>query len=285
MRKLLLLYMPVIHQGYMNFLKEYHRQDIECVLLGREALHVLKKDMPYVLKKDFAIRGVDTEHVRFFIRETFRVFKDVYVLDPHHLPKGVESIYTPDEDVTNLAIETFFPGTLRVMDGCIRLRYDRQGVERVDPVPEDTKVTSDVLYRLFMQDAEEEAGYSFDFWLQVGAVARTKTGERLYASYNRAEPHEQIHTALGDPRALYTRGERTDDTLVHHAERSIVSQAACDGVSLRGASVFVTHFPCVPCASALAEAGIARLYFKQGYSRLESANVLKTYGVELIRVE
>lgn len=277
--------MPVIHQGYMNFLKEYHRQDIECVLLGREALEVLKKDMPYVLKKDFAIRGVDAEHVRFFIRETFRVFKDVYVLDPHHVPKQVESVYAPDEDVTNLAIETFFgAGTLRVLDGCIRLRYDRQGIERVDPVPEDTKTTSDVLYRLFIQDAEEEAEHSFDFWLQVGAVARTKTGERLYASYNRAEPHEQLHTALGDPRALYSRGEHAEDTLVHHAERSVVSKAARDGVSLKGAKVFVTHFPCVPCATALAEAGIAQLYFKKGYSRLESAQLLKTYGVELIRV-
>jgi deoxycytidylate deaminase len=164
----------------------------------------------------------------------------------------------------------------------IRLRYDRQGIARNDPVPA-AACTSKELHRRFMRHAGEEAKKSRDWWLSVGAVA-SRDGVPLLMAHNEAALDPDLPNILGDPRSAYARGENTEDTLVLHAERSLVSQAAYYGISLRGADAYVTHFPCVPCAASLADAGIKGLYFMHGYSRLESAELLASKGVEVFRV-
>ena len=50
-----------------------------------------------------------------------------------------------------------------------------------------------------------------------------------------------------------------------HAEMNAIIQAALHGVSTRGATCYVTHFPCINCAKALINAGITRLVFCEAY--------------------
>lgn len=281
MKRIVLLYMPVVHKGYVDFLKKYSDNNTACYLLGAGALRLLDESVAYVLKKDYAIRSLDVSDIKYLVG-TYGLYASTKVLDPESLPCADEVI-CPDEDVTRVAAEFFFPDAKHIFDSSLRLRYDRKGAARVDPIPEGVSVTSQEVHQHFIGKASEEALKSYDWWLQVGAAA-VKDGELLFVAFNKAMPDVTTHLTLGDPRSIYSRGENTDDTLVLHAERDIVSQAAYHGVSLKGADAYVTHFPCVPCASGLARAGIARLYFREGYSRLESLSVLERYNVEVIRV-
>src|SRR5210317_1196415 len=45
-----------------------------------------------------------------------------------------------------------------------------------------------------------------------------------------------------------------------HAEVNAIGQAAKKGVSINGASAYVTHTPCMACCKALAAAGIRHIH-------------------------
>jgi dCMP deaminase len=50
-----------------------------------------------------------------------------------------------------------------------------------------------------------------------------------------------------------------------HAETNAIIQAALHGVSTRGCTCYVTHFPCLNCTKALINAGITRLIYHIAY--------------------
>lgn len=51
-----------------------------------------------------------------------------------------------------------------------------------------------------------------------------------------------------------------------HAEQNLVAFAARNGISLKGKSVYTTHFPCANCANTLIQAGISAVIVKNGSS-------------------
>ena len=279
MKRAILLYMPVIHKGYLDFLEKYADRTADFFLIDQKTLAGLGQEAEYLSRKDWAIRGLPEEVVRDFVCRQ-RLYKQVVRLGTQSDSNYTE-IVGPDEDITFIAAQYFFPGVPLRTDSSVRLRYDRKGVARVDPVP-SVEVVVEEGQRLLMGKAIEMAGRSNDWWLSVGAVI-VKDGKILFSAYNKTMP-EGITGALGDPRSLYSRGESTDDTLAHHAERSLVAQAARAGVCLEGGDAYVTHFPCVPCACDLIEAGIRRVFFREGYSRLESAALFEAKKVKVIRV-
>lgn len=64
--------------------------------------------------------------------------------------------------------------------------------------------------------------------------------------------------ASDDPRVV----DDKDDKLkwICHAEENAIFDAARQGVKLKGATIFVTKFPCFGCCNAIVQTGIARLY-------------------------
>ena len=68
-----------------------------------------------------------------------------------------------------------------------------------------------------------------------------------------------------------------------HAEQNAVTQAARLGVSVKGATIYVTHQPCVLCAKILINSGIKRIVFKHGYPDEFSLEILKEAGIELVK--
>ncbi len=65
-----------------------------------------------------------------------------------------------------------------------------------------------------------------------------------------------------------------------HAETNAIIQAALHGVSSKGSTCYVTHFPCIHCAKVLVNAGVVRLVYSVAYRQdpisvefLESANI------------
>jgi len=50
-----------------------------------------------------------------------------------------------------------------------------------------------------------------------------------------------------------------------HAEQNALIQAAVNGVAIKGATIYVTHQPCVLCAKMIINAGIRRVVFAGSY--------------------
>ena len=70
-----------------------------------------------------------------------------------------------------------------------------------------------------------------------------------------------------------------------HAEQNAISDAARRGVSLNGATAYITHFPCINCAKIMIAAGIKRVKYLHDYSNDDL--VLKLFeesGVEILKL-
>ena len=50
-----------------------------------------------------------------------------------------------------------------------------------------------------------------------------------------------------------------------HAEQNAIADAARRGVNLDGATIYVTHFPCINCAKILSAAGIREIIYHYDY--------------------
>ncbi|MCZ6671407.1 MAG: cytidine/deoxycytidylate deaminase family protein [Verrucomicrobia bacterium] len=50
-----------------------------------------------------------------------------------------------------------------------------------------------------------------------------------------------------------------------HAEQNAIADAARRGISLAGATAYVTHYPCINCAKVLAAAGILVIKYHRDY--------------------
>ena len=71
-----------------------------------------------------------------------------------------------------------------------------------------------------------------------------------------------------------------------HAETNAIIQAALHGVSTKGCTCYVTHFPCINCAKALINSGIIRLVYNVAYRQDPNAvEFLRMAGVEISQVE
>ncbi|MGB2998818.1 MAG: dCMP deaminase family protein, partial [Phycisphaerae bacterium] len=65
-----------------------------------------------------------------------------------------------------------------------------------------------------------------------------------------------------------------------HAEQNVIIQASLHGVSLEGATVYVTHTPCVLCAKMLVNAKIRRFVTFGEYADDAFADLFKDAGIE-----
>ena len=78
-------------------------------------------------------------------------------------------------------------------------------------------------------------------------------------------------------------GERHELCRGIHAEQNAIIQAAFHGVSIKGAGLFCTNLPCSICTKMIINAGIKKIYFRDGYADLMSTKMLAEAGIEVIR--
>ncbi len=60
-------------------------------------------------------------------------------------------------------------------------------------------------------------------------------------------------------------GERHELCRGLHAEQNAIIQAAVHGVSIRGATIYVTNHPCVVCAKMIINAEMKEIVYSEGY--------------------
>jgi dCMP deaminase len=111
--------------------------------------------------------------------------------------------------------------------------------------------------------------------LHVGCVIVSGGSQKnriIAAGYNGFLP--------GAPHASRVRDGHEQATV--HAEQNAICDAARRGVSLEGATVYITHFPCINCAKILAAAGISCIKYHRDYRNDDLVKeILTESGVSL----
>ncbi len=70
-----------------------------------------------------------------------------------------------------------------------------------------------------------------------------------------------------------------------HAEQNAIIQAAVYGVSISGATIYVSHSPCVLCAKMIINAGITNVKYLEGYPDEASMEILGEAGIKVEKLE
>lgn len=136
----------------------------------------------------------------------------------------------------------------------------------------------------FMQMAELTAQRSTCLRRHVGAVI-VQDKHVVATGYNGA-PKGVAHCAemggclrekMGIP-----SGERHELCRALHAEQNAIIQAATLAQSIEGASIYITHQPCIICAKMIINAGIKRIVVKEGYPDEMSVKMLDEAGLKIV---
>lgn len=273
-REVVLAYVPVLHEGYRRFL-ERHARGRRAFVIGPE----LYEDHRPLAKDVRALDAADAAKAL----AALEIAGSVAVLDALGAGRLAEepglSLIAPAEDVSYAVVERWFPRAEVRYDTAF-LRWDKtKTVQLLDPTPARVVAPDQALADL----AEAAALRSLDWWRQVGAAIRFADGSVEVAT-NEHHPHPHSIYAAGDPRANFTKGVALELSTATHAEAALIARAARAGRSTEGATVYVTDFPCPPCAKLIANAGVTRLYYRDGYAVLDGRDVLEVSGVEIVQV-
>ncbi len=79
-------------------------------------------------------------------------------------------------------------------------------------------------------------------------------------------------------------GERHELCRGIHAEQNAIIQAAFHGVSIRGATLFCTNFPCSICTKIIINAGIRKICYLEEYKDSMSEEMLKQAGIQVVKI-
>lgn len=265
-------YVPVLHEGYRRFL-DRHARGRRLFVVGPSLYEDYRP-----LAKD--IRQLDPGLVAAAI-DAWGICSEVFVLDAtlaEQLAAERPSLILPAEDVSYQVVERWFPRCEVVYD-TVFLRWDKtRSVALLEPRAARRAELDELAAA-----AADEAARSVDWWRQVGAALRLPDG-RVLSAHNEHEPHPLSAYAVGDPRSNFFKGVHLEISTATHAEARLIAEAARAGVATDGAVMYVTDFPCPPCAKLIAAAGIAKLYFRTGYAVADGEDVLAAAGVELVQV-
>jgi dCMP deaminase len=136
----------------------------------------------------------------------------------------------------------------------------------------------------FMEVAELAARRSTCLRRNVGAVV--VLDKRIIATGYNGAPRGIMHCEERGgclrQKMEIPSGERHELCMALHAEQNAIIQAASMGQSIEGATIYVTHQPCVICAKMIINAGIRRIVVREGYPDQLSVDILAEAGIRTV---
>ena len=134
----------------------------------------------------------------------------------------------------------------------------------------------------YMDVAERFAQLSSAVRLQVGAIV-VKDDRIISIGYNgmpagwdnNCENH--IGFDKGNP-VLKTKPE------VLHAEANAITKLARSSEGGNGATIFVTHAPCMDCSKLIYQSGINTVYYRTAYRDTSGIDFLAKSDVEVVKI-
>ena len=136
----------------------------------------------------------------------------------------------------------------------------------------------------YMDVAERFAQLSSATRLQVGAIV-VKDDRIISIGYNGMPAgwdnvcEEKVYdTSAESTYQLKTKPE------VLHAESNAIAKLAKSPESGEGASIFITHSPCIDCAKLIYQSGIAAVYYKNDYRSTQGLDFLNKSSIKVVKV-
>jgi dCMP deaminase len=281
----LIAYVPVINRQYLDWLKKH--QPFHLFLISQKIAESL---MPRLARNLVSLSIQDVRRLligAYWNSDENNVsICDFKIGRPSLLTSHLKDWIMPDEDVSCLFAEKYIkPKGHNVKFEQIWARWDMTAVKRQEPIIPDLEISSDEKDKLAMIAAQKYAKNSPDWWRQVGAMA-FRDGKMIACAFNKHYPTEYETVIFSDLRINFDAGDPSgaEVYLSLHAEKGIVTSCARDGISLKGASVYVTTFPCGDCARMLADCQIKELFFQEGYSVLKGFETFKAAGVRIVKI-
>lgn len=143
--------------------------------------------------------------------------------------------------------------------------------------------------KIFMNLARDLATRSHCVKIQVGAVLAKDT-RIISIGYNGPPP--KTHNCDEDfPLTGCPRDSRGSCSLALHAEENAILYAVKNGANLKGATLYVTLSPCLPCARIIYSMEIAKVVYLNSYAEYkqlptdEGLDFLQKFGVEVVKYQ
>ena len=135
----------------------------------------------------------------------------------------------------------------------------------------------------YMDVAERFAQLSSAVRLQVGAIV-VKDDRIISIGYNGmpAGWDNVCENIIGYDKGKPVLNSKPE---VLHAESNAVAKLAKSSESGDGATIFVTHAPCIDCAKLIYQSGINTVYYRTAYRDTSGVDFLAKSDVEVIKIE
>ena len=149
---------------------------------------------------------------------------------------------------------------------------------------EDTRISWD---EYFMEMAKLAAKRSTCLRSQVGAVI-VQDKHVIATGYNGAPkgiPHCAELGGCYREQNNIPSGERHELCRALHAEQNAIIQAATYSQGIEGATMYITHQPCVICAKMIINAGIERIVVNEGYPDQMAVDILEEAGLKIVKID
>ncbi|MBU0579291.1 hypothetical protein KJ628_04980 [Patescibacteria group bacterium] len=271
----IMVYVPVLHRGYMQLFEKYPAADLAIVDKG-----LLEGEFRSIQKD---IRALETQQIVNSLQTLLPDRKIIHLKNEADIG-DYEQIIMSEDEISDWLQKKFFADTNeKIKFDSIFLRWSEAKTKQKKDVIPDDEVTTAELHQQFMGQAVVESQKSGDWWRQT-AAAIAKDGKLIAIAHNKHVPSDQNQYIFGDPRANFSRGVAIEISTAFHAEEVVIADVARQGISLDGADLYVTIFPCPYCARLIAYSGIKRVFYKEGYSMVDGAEIMRGQGVKLIKV-
>lgn len=280
MKTAIVLLMPALHQGCINFINRNKTEVTTLFLINGTLAKAADPERGWVLEKH--LNAISAIEMQKFINGNSPV-TEVKILDENNL-QGFDTVVVPLNDGTvEKVMEKFYPTIpITPVEGFIR--WERKTVLSQKAPVAHAAISIEDFDKEIMAKAFKEAKKSWDWWRQVAAIILPQNNMPIVA-VNRHMPDEQAPYVHGDPRSEFMPGEYIEYSTAIHAEMAAMGFALREGISLKDSSIYVTTFPCPNCARMIIEAGIKKVYYCEGYSLLDAAKIFKAASVKLIFVD
>jgi dCMP deaminase len=134
----------------------------------------------------------------------------------------------------------------------------------------------------YMKTAETFASLSSAVRLHVGAIV-VKDDRIISIGYNGMPSGwdnncEELVYRIAEEPILKTKPE------VLHAETNAIAKLAKSTESGLGATMFITHAPCLDCAKLIYQSGISSVLYRNSYRNTDGVTFLEKSGVQITQV-
>jgi dCMP deaminase len=145
----------------------------------------------------------------------------------------------------------------------------------------------------YMDVAERFAELSSARRLHVGAIV-IKDDRIISIGYNGMPAGwdnnceyevEEFQTEYGVGSKLVKTGELKTKPEVLHAETNAIAKLAKSNESGMGATMFITHAPCLDCAKLIYQSGISSVLYRNTYRDTSGVTFLEKSGVKVTQVK